>query len=432
MHVKAHANKREKKSVLLCRCATMRPCRRVYWIACLLSLLASPFFFPVDALRLSGSWDYRDSSRVQLKYVGKFGVQKGHEVWAYGNSVARHGSRLVGLNKFLVLAFVDTSTWDDFYGKAGKGGSCESAMSVAFNHSLAPEDRCSASHGRPLYRLVPCLPGRACQNQGHVSLVRGSNLTFSLRSPSTQYYYIFLAGCLQSNHSSASLCRWFTSDSVSVDYDLHIVNNNPDLVSNPDPLVYEFSYDQIGLMVAYVVFAFMYLGLLVFHVAMNTPLCTPAGYKHHCMTLTFSLSLFLDFFHVLLVMTHYCVFAVDGVGVKALLYMGQALNFLSDWLLILVLILIGKGWQITTVTVRWKKVTLVLWMLYIFISAIFFSWIVVSGGCAILSVFFQSEDTSRRKTHLQTALKVTCTNFRASASKFLLAKLIIMLLATEL
>lgn len=333
--------------------------------------------------RIKGRWSYHPSNR--LKYLTKFGVQKNHEVITYGASVRTKDT--VGLTDQLVLAFVPTSTWDSFYNKEKHSGhSCEDFMSGPFNASITPYSQCSTGTS-DLYRVVPCNYQQECKNQNNVPIAPGSNLTFRITSPKTQFYYLFLVGCRQ-NSSISRLCDWTESSDIVIDYDIHIVNQDPDpaITPHPDPFVYQFSYDQVGLMVVYIIFSSIYLAVVGFHLTMHSCICTPHGYKHHRITNIFSVSLVLEFLHVVLVMTHYCVFSVNGVGVLALLFIGQVTNFLSDWLLILVLILIGKGWQITTATVRWKVITLVVWILYILVSAIFFTWTVVSAVCNVARV----------------------------------------------
>lgn len=344
--------------------------------ACIVLLLAFPLIDETDATRIRGSWNH-DRGGERIKFLAKFGVQRDHEVFTYGNC-SRADSSFVSFTDKLALAFIPTSVWDAFYSKEKKASEqCEAFMSGPFNRSIAPDDRCSVPGDRDYFRVVPCDTQKSCQNQHSVPLVSGSKFTFRTESTSTQYYYLVLVGCLQ-NTSTSNPCEWTESGEFGVDYDIHIVNNDPDKILRPDPFVYEFPYNLIGLMVVYIVFTFIYLTLLVFHVTMHTRLCTPHGYRHHRLTLFFGVSLLLEFFHVTLVMIHYSVFSVNGVGVVALLYMGQAANFMSDWMLILVLILIGKGWQLTTATVRWKKVTAGIWALYILVSGVFFVWTVVS------------------------------------------------------
>lgn len=346
--------------------------------AYLITLLASLLLHGVDATRIRGGWKH-DRDGGKIKFLAKFGVERGHEVFTFG-TVSRAGNSFVAFDDKLALAFIPTSAWDKLYGKEKKKGTqCEAFMSAPFNRSIAPDKLCSVPGDRDYFRVVPCDKRTQCQNQHSesVPLVSGSEFTFRTESTSTQYYYLVLVACLQ-NTTADDPCQWAESGEVGVDYDIHIVNNDPDMTVSPDPFVYQFPYNLIGLMVVYIVFTFIYLTLLVFHVTMHTRLCTPTGYRHHRITFIFGFSLLLEFLHIALVMIHYSVFSVDGMGVVALLYLGQAANFTSDWLLILVLILIGKGWQLTTATVRWKKVTAVIWVLYIVVSGLFFVWTVVS------------------------------------------------------
>ena len=347
-------------------------CCEFIFAALLAVLVLSP---AADSTRIRGTWKYDPDNR--MKYLTKFGVQTGHDVIAYGRSVRSRESH-VGFNDALVLAFVPSSTWKRFYDIEKKDKrTCQDFMAGPFNASRSPDSRCSNPGTADLYRVVPCDYQLECKNQFGPP-VPSSNLTFRITSPRTQFYYLFLVGCHQNSTVTGDPCTWATSDAISIDYNIHIVNQDPELTREPDPMIYEFSYDLIGLMIIYIIFFCIYFTLAVFQLLIHSCLCTPHGYKHHRLTVIFSVSLVLETLHVLLIMIHYCVFSKDGVGVTPLFYIGQAANFFSDWLLILVLILIGKGWQITTATVRWKKVTLVVWILYIVVSGVFLVWIMVS------------------------------------------------------
>ena len=333
--------------------------------------------------RIKGRWNY-DPASNRLKYLAKFGVQDGHQVFTFGSSV-RPRETHVGFTDTVILAFTPSSIWESFYNLEKNGRhSCEEFMAGPFNNTRSPDTRCSDPGDPDLYRVVPCDFQRVCMNQ-YGPVVPGSNLTFRPTAQQTQYYYLYLVGCRQ--NSTDNPCVWAASDGVTIDYDIHIVNQDPEMTLTPDPFIYEFSYDLIGTMIIYIIFSCIYFAVVVFHLVMHSHVCTPYGYKHHTITLIFSASLLLEFLHVALIMTHYSVFSTDGVGVRALFYIGQAANYFSDWLLILVLMLIGKGWQITTATVRWKKITVVMWVLYIVVSAIFFIWIVVRSSLVSLTVY---------------------------------------------
>ena len=339
--------------------------------------------------RIRGSWKYDPGNR--LEYLTKFGVRERHQVFVYGTA-EQTGASHVGFDDRLALAFVPSATWKHFYDSESKTRhACNEFMYGPFNDSLSPDSRCSGGT-EDLYRVVPCDYQRECNNQ-HVPPVPGSKFTFRPTATESQFYYLFIVGCNR-NANASRPCEWYASQGISIEYDIHLVNQDPALVPEPDPFVNEFSYELIGMMVIYILFSCIYFSLTFFHLLMHSCVCTPPNYKHHRLTVLFSVSLVLETLHVLFVMTHYCVFSVDGVGVKPLFYIGQALNFLSDWLLILVLILIGKGWQITTATVRWKKVTLVVWFLYIIVSGIFFVWIVVS---------YNLSSSSERRAHFSSS-----------------------------
>ncbi|CAI8045908.1 hypothetical protein GBAR_LOCUS25381 [Geodia barretti] len=187
---------------------------------------------PVQPTRIRSSWSYNQGTR--LNYLTKFGVQKGHQVFAYGGSLRKSSSSShYGYDETLVLAFVPSSTWDKFYHlESDDRRDCQRFM-APFNGSLSSDDRCyrQGNDTADLYRVVPCDHQETCRNQHNIPLVHGSNFTFRIVSPSTQYYYLFLVACIQNNGSQP--CEWFASGSVAIDFNVHIVNQT--LVS-PQPL----------------------------------------------------------------------------------------------------------------------------------------------------------------------------------------------------
>ena len=331
----------------------------------------------VTATRLGGSISYSDANRNLVFFLSRFGVEVGHEVYVFGTAERDKGHQ-VGLNSRMTLAFIPQATWDSFNSLANAAEDCQHVMNTTLGHSIIVGENSCVSGFHDYLRKVPCNPIDGdhiyCNQPASVNVTPGSDFTYhEQNAPNTEFYYVFFIACTR---NVSATCRWAGSDDVYFDYDITIVNSDP---SGPkDSFVYHFSFEFQGVLSLEMVFTVLYLMLVIIHFTLHSRLIAGKGYCPHRLINLFTVSLVLEFLHVGCEMIHFAVFAADGRGVIAMKYFGEVFNELSDWLLILVLILVAKGWQVTTCTVRWKKLTSIVWVVYISISAVYFVWMVVS------------------------------------------------------
>lgn len=338
---------------------------------------------PVFSTQVRGSLDYRHGDEL-VKFLAKFGVEKGHDVFLFGKADRKYG-KVVSFDSGMLLAFIPATVWKGFY-KASQRHSCEQAINGSLHDSQYTDSQCHG--GREDYlRFLPCKDlgeTTVCDNQPEaVHLVHGSQFTYRVHSvPRTEFYYAFLIGCYR-NYTAT--CMWDYPNDVEFTFTVHIVNSDPDTTNNTNPFVYEFPYQLNGILILFITFTSCYLALYIFHLVIHTRLCNKKDYRMHRLIQVFTVSFTLELIHVIFELIHYSVYAHNGMGIIALKYLGDVFNLFSDWLLILVLILMGKGWQLTTAAIRWKKLTFTIWGMYIFFSALYFMWLVVS---VFLDIFF--------------------------------------------
>lgn len=348
----------------------------------LLAVLSSLDY--VTPTRLTGSVNYSAKNRELVVFLTRFGVKSGRDVYLFGaaNRVHKDG-HWIGFNSRMTLAFIPQAAWNDFYRNAGKLRSiatCQDVMaSTQLNRSVIVGDNACASGREDYIRKLPCDPPTGdhtvCNQPEDVKLVPHSNFTYRRQNASdTEFYYIFILAC---SRNATATCDWAGSDEVYFNYDISIVNSDP-IAPNYDHFDYEFPYEFHGVLILEMLFTILYLILTVVQFILHSRLVAGKGYTPHLLIQIFTISLILNLLHVTCEMIHFSVYAANGIGVIALKYFGEVFNQLSDWLLILVLILVAKGWQVTTSTIRWKKVTSVVWGVYIFVSGIYFIWMVVS------------------------------------------------------
>ena len=323
----------------------------------------------VSPTHLRGKVTFKEGGSF-VTFLSKFGIKRGHHAFFFGRS-KRIVDSPVALHSLLTLAFIPVSVWKAFYHDSKV---CQYVFTHSLSNSISTNPDCESGKADYL-RVFPC-EQPPCNNQPEeVDLIGVSEFTYRINhSTATEFYYAILIACTR----NATLnCDWAPSEDVTFTYDMRIVNQDPDITPTPNPYIYEFPYELQGVLIVYMVFAMCYVVLVAFQIVINTRLCTSVGYIVHRLVKIFTLSLVLELIHVVLILIHYSVFAHDGVGVVALKYLGEMSAVVSDWFLILVLILIGKGWQLTTSTVRRRRVTFVVWVLYIAFSALYFMWMVV-------------------------------------------------------
>ncbi len=364
-------------SALVLLCATLSSC--LWLVSC-------------TKTKGSLSYDLADGQN-SLFFLDRFGVGKGQEVYAYG-TLQRSPDDLIGLNSLMVLAFLPQGIWDEFYGQV-KGGDdkCNHLISTVLNDSILMGDsRCPVYGTKDNLRKVPCdHPNgdfKTCNQPDRVDPIAGADITFHIPSaPETEYYYMFLISCTR-NFSSSTPCVWGDTDKLTMQYDINLVNNRP---NETNRYTSEFPYNLQGALTLQLFFSILYIALVAVHFLLHSRFCVKdARYKIHFLIKAFTLSLILESLYVMLELLHYSVYAANGIGVVALKYIGEVANQFSDWLLILVVILVGKGWQVTTSSLRWSKVTMIIWGMYIFFSAIYFIWTVVSFIRTIRKTYFDA------------------------------------------
>ena len=338
----------------------------------------------VHCTRVKGSLSRSDKPGQRLLYyLERFGVGKGHHLYVYGN-VYRNNDDQIGFHSRMTLGLLPQKAWDKFYAEASRSSPiCENVITKTLNNSMMlDDDRCPSDGTKDYLRKVPCdyLDGNYvhCNQPSSVVVINGQNFTYEVISDATQYYYLFLMTCTR---NSSVECQWASTGSISINYNIHLANAHP---NNTNRYTNEFPYNLQGMLTLQLVFLIFYLILIPIHSILHSQFCIKGRrYSMHILVKIFSVSVALEALYVLLELLHLSVYAGNGHGVVAFKYLGEAANQFSDWLLILVVILVGKGWQVTTSSLRWSKVTAVIWGAYIFFSALYFVWMVVSSACTV-------------------------------------------------
>lgn len=334
------------------------------------------------ATRAQGSLSYTSESQGMLHYMTRFGVGKGRDFFVYGE-VTRSKSELVPFYSRMVLALLPQQTWDYLYSNASQPyTSCDKLLSDPLENSrLDDYSECKdKNHTMDYLRIVPCEHKegdfRLCNQPTTYDVVEGYDFTYQVAAaPQTEFYYLVFLTCSR-NFTKDNECGWTRTVAITVQYNIHLVNSRP---NQSNPYTNEFSYELEGVLTLQLFFTMSYLLLATVHFLLHVKCCKARSrYSMHILVKVFSGSLVLEALYVFTELIHISIYAGNGKGEVAIQYLGEVCNQFSDWLLILVVILVGKGWQVTTSSLRWSKVTMLIWGAYIVFSGIFFIWTVVS------------------------------------------------------
>ena len=332
--------------------------------------------------RISGTLTHNHrGGGVELFYLSKFGVAAENPLFVFG--AVHQRDTIVQYDSQMALVLLPQDTTNQLVNKYGSLN-CNPLFTQVLNNSKYVADEC-AGGSIDYVRTFPCMREfpDGCNQPHNIPIIGGINNDFTYHvesAPSTQFYYLFMLACVR---NASKTCEWGETEDSALVYDITLANSNPEN-NTVNPFTYQFPYELQGVLVLQMIFSVMYFILLTVHLLAHSGVCRKAcpkpegACKMHRLPVLFTVSLFFEFVHILLDLVHYSAYAENGFGAVWCRYLGEVANQVSDWLLILVLILIGKGWMVTTCALRWRKLTFGIWGAYVFFFTMYFVWTVVS------------------------------------------------------
>lgn len=178
---------------------------------------------------------------------------------------------------------------------------------------------------------------------------------------------------------NTSTCLWErVDDDVRINYDIWIVNGNPEGKSRDNRFEYHFSYDMHDLVEVYFVCILLYLFIPLPFVLLKI---RSLSYVKHPILISYFLFQLLFFIGNTLNLMHYFIFAYNGIGIDLLVHIGNLITIVGESILILLLLFIAKGkrrttarpqrtdcsflgWLVNTSVLRQGRKTVVLFILY--------------------------------------------------------------------
>lgn len=298
------------------------------WNECLAALIL--FHVAGAAVFRQTPYTY-DRNDGKLRFIAKFGVKANAQFGLSGTFSNRTAE-----NESIILALVSHETWTELDRLFVPPNDCNKLSNLTSKIAF----RWPVPH---IQRIV-------------LKTITANNLT--------EYWYLVFLGCVP--HSP-----WEDSGSTQFDYSVTLTNLPSDVLTQ------QFSYEMKWVVIVILVATCTYLALLAFQVVFSTYACACKKTRLHLLVKLFNLLLLLRVGGLGLQLVDLGLYTKDGLGVPAVKHIGSVLTVASDCLLVLLFLLISKGWQLTTAILHYRLVTFTLWGIYIIISTIFFAWTVV-------------------------------------------------------
>ena len=330
----------------------------------------------LTSMRVTGKW----STLSFKKAVARFGFDAHQTGFFYGN-ITPEASFIVNS---ATLVFVNGAYYKSnsalYRGIQGRTRNCSAMFEPLQRVALMPRDTCTneSIQGKlkDFLRSVPCKEGDTCRSQpGYnvtgrrwplvVPLVANSQFTFRVNISSPEDWYAVLIGCSISpvnataNHTWKD-CQWDrTPNEIRLQYNMWLVNGNPN--GGDNFFTFQFSFELQGVLEMCFVFLVLYAGLLMIHFYGVFMKKAPG----HTLIRLYTSALICEAVGVALQSVHYIIYGMNGVGIVALRHIGDLFVVATQCLFMLLLLLIAKGWTITTVFLIHKKYVAVLWITYV-------------------------------------------------------------------
>ncbi|KAL1458112.1 hypothetical protein WDU94_008286 [Cyamophila willieti] len=324
--------------------------------------------FSVNSSHIRGSWN---SKQEFFKFLIKFGFDKTDTRnpeyslgYIYGNvsswtATAKQNGTLVLLDRTYFLEFYSNRSIYD------KQTAC-SLMFKKINQSVYDPWCNNNKNSNDFLRRIPCPKGKLCAEETSLqpSVVKGSQFTFRVEDNSQpRFWYLSLVAC----YLNTTSCKWqHLTEDLNINYDIWLVNGNPNHTHNP--LVYQFSFDRQNTAQMYLLFFIVYCLLLPVQLY-------AVAHQRHPVTKLFTASLILEVVGVGFNLIHVLKYAYDGVGYSNISVIGDVLDILSRTTFMLLLILLAKGWAVTRIELAWKPFSILLiWFIYGIVHILLYVW----------------------------------------------------------
>ena len=187
----------------------------------------------------------------------------------------------------------------------------------------------------------------------------------------SRYWYISVVSCYRDT-THGRKCRWAHNrdQHVYLDYDLWLVNGDPS-AKHLNPFEHQFSFELHDVFEIHMIV--LSVCSLLFAVWMYAFMK-----QRHQITNILTLSIASEILGIMCNVIHVTVFAFNGWGVTWLGVAGDFILLISQCIFMLFLLLVAKGWQITSNELSRKRTFFSVWGIYTLLNLVLFVWNLVS------------------------------------------------------
>ncbi|KAH3854170.1 uncharacterized protein LOC127875469 isoform X2 [Dreissena polymorpha] len=314
-------------------------------------------------LHLTGTWKTSEFYR----FLTKFGFQKTDpgklddtQGFVYGNVTAKDSK----LNNKFTLVLVDSDYFLEFYGNQSVHGADTCSKMFRKIDTMAFDYPCHTDKTEDFLRKIPCPSGQLCIDEDNPkNVLPGYQFTYRIQnSVQPRFWYVSLVAC----HRTSQSCSWQerTDLDFEVEYDIWLVNGDP-ASKHLNPFEHQFSFEMHDVFEIYAIFCLLYIPTIVVWLM--------AFYKQlHTITKMFTVCICGEFAGISFNFLHVLIFAFNGVGAEWLKVLGNLLGILAECLFMLLLLVIAKGWTVTSLTLSSKLHVIGIWTVYTVLNTVFF------------------------------------------------------------
>ena len=321
------------------------------------------FFFIILTLKSTLSIHLTGNFKTKefFKFLTRFGFQSTdiHNLettkgYIYGN-ISSNSKANNNQRPLLALTILEKIDFLDFYKKTNikpRDYAC-SVMFEKFNKQ-AYDSTCNKNGTFDIIRKIPC--DKTCENQLEITpIIENSQFTYQISDENeAKFLYLSIVACERDNET----CSWFSSSEESsndyeISYSIYLTNGHPN-VKSLNRFEHQFTYELHDVFEIYLFSMLIYLFILPF-------IAYRLYYNFHFFYLLLASYVAIEIFSRIMFSIHNLAFSYNGVGVKLFDYLGWLLEILAVCILILILLLIAKGYTITTKYIRFKNKFFIYW-----------------------------------------------------------------------
>jgi hypothetical protein len=310
------------------------------------------------SIHLNGNFKAKDF----FKFLTRFGFQSTdiHNLettkgYIYGNISFLSQTKNKRRPPLLALTILEKSDFLDFYKKTNikpRDYAC-SVMFERFNKQ-AYDSTCNQNGTFDLIRKIPC--NEQCENQFEITpVIENSQFTYQISDENeAKFLYLSIVSCQRDNQT----CSWVSSEESNdyeITYSIYLTNGHPN-VKSLNRFEHQFTYELHDVFEIYLFSMFIYLFILPF-------ILYRLYYNFHFFYLLLASNVTIEILSRIMFCIHNLAFSFNGIGVKFFDYLGWLLEILAVCILILILLLIAKGYTITTKYIRFKNKFFIYWCL---------------------------------------------------------------------